>query len=89
MKPPPAAHRRLLLAIAAGRILKAHRDIEGRKEFRLQSADGRPAEVVPWRVAQDLSEQGLIDSNKKFPAAMFWLTDKGRAVIARLRPGDD
>jgi hypothetical protein len=79
-------HRRLLLAIAAGHALKAHRDIDGRKEFRLHRADGRPAEAIDRRLAEDLARQGLIDSNKKFPAATFWLTEKGRQVVEALSP---
>lgn len=72
------AHRRLLQALAAGHTLKAHRDLEGGKVFRLHFADGRPAEVLERRLADDLVAQGLLDSNKKFPAATFWLTAAGR-----------
>lgn len=74
-----AEHRRLLLALAAGHTLKAHRDIEGHKEFRLYHTDG-PTEIIPRRYVDDLAEQGLIDSNKKFPAATFWLTEKGKTL---------
>jgi hypothetical protein len=75
-----AAQRRLLLAIAAGQTLKAHRDVDGGKEFRLHPADGRPAEAIARRTAEALYERGLIDSNKKFPAATFWLTEPGRRL---------
>lgn len=74
-----AGHRRLLQALAAGHSLKAHRDLEGGKLFRLHFTDGRPAEAVDRRLADDLVAGGLLDSNKKFPAATFWLTAAGQA----------
>jgi hypothetical protein len=79
-----SAHKHLLLALAEGWTLKAHRDIEGRKRFQLHHPD-RPAEPVAWKVAEYLAEHGLIDSNKKFPAATFWLTELGRRTAASLR----
>ncbi|MDW8327194.1 MAG: hypothetical protein RMK99_11545 [Anaerolineales bacterium] len=79
-----AEHKRLLRALAEGHTLKAHRDIEGHKEFRLHFSDGRPSEPVERRHPEELVEAGLIDSNKKFPAATFWLTERGRAVAAEL-----
>lgn len=78
-----SAHKQLLRALAAGWSLKAHRDIEGRKHFQLHHPD-RPAEPVAWEVAESLAEHGLIDSNKKFPAATFWLTDEGKAAAEAL-----
>lgn len=75
-------HTRLLLAVAAGHALKAHRHLDGRKEFRLHYADGRASEAVERRLADDLTEAGLLDSNKKFPAATFWLTEAGRRQSA-------
>lgn len=77
-----AEHRRLLQALAAGHTLKAHRDVEGRKAFRLHPPDGGPAVELDRRVPEALAAEGLIDSNKKFPAATFWLTDRGRAALA-------
>jgi hypothetical protein len=79
-----AEHRRLLRALAAGHTLKAHRDLEGRKEFRLHFSDDRPSEPVERQYPEELVEAGLLDSNKKFPAATFWLTERGRAVVAEL-----
>lgn len=76
------AERRLLTAVAAGAVLKAHRDLEGGKAWRLHFTDGRPTETVPRRLVDDLAERGLIDSNKKFPAATFWLTEHGRQALA-------
>jgi hypothetical protein len=66
--------------MAGGWTLKAHRYLDGRKEYRLHSLEGE-IEVVAPATVQSLAERGLIDSNKKFPAATFWLTDKGRAAI--------
>ena len=79
-----SAHKRLLLALAQGWSLKAHRDLEGRKFFQLHHPD-RPAEPVAWGVAEYLAKHGLIDSNKKFPAATFWLTEVGRSIVDKLR----
>ena len=69
--------------MAGGWTLKAHRYLDGRKEYRLHSLEGTSEAVAPETV-QALSEAGLIDSNKKFPAATFWLTDKGRSAVAGL-----
>ena len=70
----------LLRAMAHGLILKSHRDLEGRKEYRLHSLDGRSAGVI-WEDVEALQAAGLIDSNKKFPTATYWLTDTGRALL--------
>jgi len=71
--------------MADGCALKSHRDVEGRKVFQLHAPDGT-AEAVTWSVVEDLQEGRLIDSNKKFPAATYWLTEKGREVLAALNP---
>jgi len=81
--PLPVPHVKLLLAIAGGSTLKVHRDMDGHKDFMLHLLDGA-AQPVEAEVAAALVEAGLIDSNKKFPAATFWLTDKGRAALAAL-----
>ena len=75
--------KRLLLAISGGSFLKSHRYPDGEKLYQLHPLDG-PAQAVDWGVVEALTEQGLIDSNKKFPAATYWLTDKGRAAVAAL-----
>jgi integrase/recombinase XerD len=75
---------RLLLAIAKGQSLKVHRDLEGGKVYKLHSLDGEAVEVAAADV-EALSALNLIDSNKKFPVATFWLTEKGKAIIAELR----
>ncbi|MGH2536234.1 MAG: hypothetical protein ACRDHL_02445 [Candidatus Promineifilaceae bacterium] len=76
-----AAERQLLAAIAAGRFLKAHRTLDGRKTYRLHTAQGDSEPVVAEVVAR-LSELGLMGSNQKFPVATYWLTESGRAQLA-------
>jgi hypothetical protein len=78
------AHKRVLLAIAGPNFLKSHRDIEGNKVYMLHPLEG-DEEVISPRVIDDLTTQGLIDSNKKFPAATYWLTDKGKALVEQFR----
>ena len=75
-----SAQRDLLHAMNNGGTLKAHRYLDGTKEYRLHWLD-RPAEIIERRVVDVLQDQGLIGSNKKFPAATFWLTETGRAQI--------
>ncbi len=70
----------LLQSVANGLALKSHRDLEGRKEYRLHALDGRSTSVS-WEDVEALQAGGLIDSNKKFPAATYWLTDRGRAFL--------
>jgi hypothetical protein len=72
--------RRLLRAMASGSTLKAQRYLDGTKEYRLHPID-RPSEIVERRSVEVLHEQGLIDSNKKFPAATYWLTEAGRTQL--------
>jgi hypothetical protein len=74
---------RVLRAMAGGWTLKAHRYLDGRKEYRLHSLQGTSEAVAPETVLA-LSEAGLIDSNKKFPAATYWFTDKGRSTVAAM-----
>jgi hypothetical protein len=76
--------RRILRSMANGDFLKAHRDLEGDKAFKLHPREGA-TERVDRADVDALVEAGLIDSNKKFPAATFWLTEKGRAAA---RPPD-
>jgi hypothetical protein len=75
------AQRTLLERMAAGWTLKAHRDIDGRKEYRLHALEGG-AEPVRAATVEALAEAGLIDSNKKFPAATFWLTPAARERLS-------
>ena len=66
--------------MAEDHFLKSHRDINGHKSYQLHPLSG-PAEAVPARRVSYLRRRGLIDSNKKFPVATFWLTERGKKVV--------
>jgi hypothetical protein len=72
-------HHSLLMAMAHDHFLKSHRDIDGHKSYLLHPLHGDPQPIAPHRV-QQLRDNGDIDSNKKFPVATFWLTDKGKST---------
>lgn len=67
----------LLKAIASGQRLKDHRDLEGGKVYRLYALDETSQTVDAADVAA-LVEAGMLSSNKKFPAATYWLTEQGQ-----------
>ena len=73
--------RQVLHLIAEGWTLKAHRYLDGRKVYQLHSLSGDSRSVRAATV-EALVGAGLLDSNKKFPAATFWLTPAGRALLA-------
>jgi hypothetical protein len=79
--PLTSAQVELLRAIATGFTLKSHRDLEGHKEYRLHTLGGQSI-LVAWEDVETLQSAGLIDSNKKFPAATYWLTERGRAQLS-------
>ena len=74
----------LLRALLDGQQLKSHRYLSGEKVFRLHALDRLPQTVAP-EIVEFLSEHDLIDSNKKFPSATYWLTEKGQRVARRLK----
>ncbi len=78
-----AQERELLIMLVQGGALKAHRDLNGGKEHRLQQLDG-VVHGVPARTVGKLRRRGLIASNKKFPAATYLLTDRGRQLVMEL-----
>lgn len=78
---PPS--RRLLTALAKGATLKAHRYESGDKSFQLHPLEGAPLSI-PRRVIDRLEQAGLIESNMKFPAAVYLLTEQGRDAAARI-----
>ncbi len=80
------AQKKLLLAIASGYFLKAHRDVDGGKVYKLHPLEGK-AQTIASGDVETLCEAGLIDSNKKFPAATFWLTEKGKGIVLDLNRG--
>ncbi|MEK7784859.1 MAG: hypothetical protein AAB658_05445, partial [Chloroflexota bacterium] len=67
----------------SGHFLKAHRDVDGGKVYKLHSLEGEARIVAPADV-EALCEHGLINSNKKFPAATFWLTERGKTLIGAM-----
>ena len=75
--------RKLLAQIAGGARLKDHRDIEGGKRYSLTIDMDKPR-VVRATWVDGLVENGLIDSNKKFPSATYWLTEAGKRAAAAM-----
>ena len=73
----------LLGAMASGATLKVHRTLDGAKEYRLHPLDG-PAATVDAALVTDLLRRGVLQSNMKFPAATFILTENGRAQAAKV-----
>jgi hypothetical protein len=76
-----STHKHILQAMAGHYLLKSHRYLDGRKLFQLHPLAGEP-EDVPAAIVHYLEQHRLIDSNKKFPAATYWLTEKGKQMIA-------
>jgi hypothetical protein len=76
----PVSQRRVLEAMAQGDLLKSHRDLDGHKVYRLYPPNGTPTPIDP-EIVEQLVDTGLIDSNKKFPAATYWLTAKARSLL--------
>lgn len=79
--------RHVLRSLAAGWTLKAHRTLDGEKTYRLHPLGEAQAQQVQPGAVESLRDHGLIDSNKKFPAATYLLTDKGRQTLLEL--GED
>ena len=78
--PLSKAHHQILTAMAHDHFLKSHRDINGHKSYQLHPLQGDPQPVAPHLI-QHLRDHGYIDSNKKFPVATFWLTNKGKFTL--------
>jgi len=70
------AEKSLLQAMNRGSFLKSHREIDGTKQFILHGQSGETIVIDPM-VVRTLRERRLIDSNKKFPVATYWLTPAG------------
>lgn len=80
--------RRILCALINGWTLKVHRTLDGLKMYRLHPLDGEP-ETVHRASVEYLRDEGFIDSNKKFPAATYLLTEKGKQVASALSKSDN
>lgn len=70
---------RLLQAMADGLQLKDHRDLDGHKAYLLHQANDA-SDPVDAADVEALTDAGLISSNKKFPAATYWLTEAGKRM---------
>lgn len=79
-----AAEKETLLALRRGWTLKSHRYLDGRKEYRLHPLGRGEARTVAWETVDRLRERTLIESNKKFPAATYLLTERGKKVAERV-----
>ncbi len=80
LEPAQAA---LLTKLQQGAVLKVHRTVDGDKVHRLHQAGAPDQEIEPALVVA-LTDRDLLQSNMKFPAATFLLTDKGVAVARQL-----
>jgi hypothetical protein len=75
--------QKVLRAIISGSTLKSHRYLNGVKVYKLHALDGS-IETVRRPTVDCLRREGLIDSNKKFPAATYLLTEKGKQSAEQL-----
>ncbi len=78
---PPQRH--ILRAIRDGATLKVHRTLDGEKTHRLYPLAGEP-ETVERGLVESLVTLGLIQSNLKFPAATYVLTNAGVQALAHM-----
>lgn len=78
-----AEAEQVLGLLATGGVLKAHRSLDGEKSYRMHPLSGEAIRVSA--AAMDaLKRRRLIDSNMKFPAAAYVLTERGRQAAASL-----
>ena len=76
------AQCQLLEFMATGATLKSHRDLEGHKIYLLHHLGELSPTTISPILIETLYQQGLIESNQKFPAATYLLTDKGKKEVA-------
>lgn len=77
----------LLVAFVRGSTLKSHRDLEGKKNYVLHHLDNTH-DLVDDAIVEWLKQQRMIDSNKKFPAETYILTQRGRHAATKLAQSD-
>ncbi len=77
------AQKQLLRNMLNGWTLKSHRMLDGEKAYRLHGLAGEESEVADATV-EGLVAKSLLQSNLKFPAASYLLTEKGRSLAIRL-----
>ena len=75
------AQRDLLVAMRDGASLKIHRDLDGDKQHLLHPLSGEP-EPVDIALVESLRDLELIQSNLKFPAATYVLTDRALQALS-------
>jgi len=76
--------RAVLAALLEGWTLKSHRTLDGQKVYRLHGLDGEVIEVADG-VVDSLAAAKFLQSNQKFPAATYLLTQKGHSLATRFR----
>jgi hypothetical protein len=76
----------LLRAMLDGAALKVHRDLDGAKTHLLHPLAGDPLPITA-ELVESLRDRGLIQSNLKFPAATYVLTDRALAALAASQGG--
>lgn len=75
----------LLVALQQGALLKVHRTVDGEKVYRLQPEQtGAAVQAIAPALVDRLIGLELLQSNMKFPAATFLLTDAGVALARQL-----
>ena len=78
------AQSHVLRALKAGQTLKSHRYLDGRKVYQLHAFNGDVERDVSAQAVEQLKARGLIDSNMKFPAATYLLTEAGAMLVMPL-----
>jgi len=79
-----APQQAVLAALLEGWTLKSHRTLDGQKAYRLHALDGEVIEVADG-VVDSLAAAKILQSNQKFPAATYLLTQKGQNAALRFR----
>jgi hypothetical protein len=82
------AQRDLVRAMRDGATLKVHRDLDGHKTLLLHPLAGDPL-PIPADLVESLRGAGFIQSNLKFPAATYVLTDRALDALATLEGDTD
>jgi hypothetical protein len=76
-------HQKVLRRLIEGCTLKSHRYLDGQKIYKLHPLGG-PPEIIDKTTIDFLKKHHLIDSNQKFPAATYLLTNKGQELATSL-----
>jgi hypothetical protein len=83
LRPLSERQKQILCLMQRGWTLKSHRYLDGQKIYRIHSLDGEVTDL-PNRSVEPLIEQGLFQSNQKFPAATFLFTEHGKSLAAKI-----